>query len=119
MRTFTKILLLGLTVFFAQIAVHAQTTGSLSGTITDQANAVVAGATVTLQSNIASGDRTAVTDSNGNCDVFVLPEANASRLCLAQQGVCLIRRRGKCVFAGFFRNSRTGVRQKFGLNPNF
>ncbi|HEU4710652.1 MAG TPA: TonB-dependent receptor [Pyrinomonadaceae bacterium] len=72
MRTFTKLLLLGLTVFFAQIAVHAQTTGSLSGTITDQANAVVAGATVTLQSNIASGDRSAVSDSKGNFDFQAL-----------------------------------------------
>lgn len=72
MRTFTKILLLGLTVFFAQIAVQAQTTGSLSGTITDQANAVVAGATVTLQSNIATGERSAVTDSNGAFDFQAL-----------------------------------------------
>lgn len=72
MRTFTKLLLLGTTVFFMQIAVQAQTTGSLSGTITDQSNAVVAGATVTLQSNIASGDRSAVTDSKGNFDFQAL-----------------------------------------------
>jgi Carboxypeptidase regulatory-like domain/TonB dependent receptor len=72
MRTFTKILLLGLTVFFAQIAVQAQTTGSLSGTITDQANAVVAGATVTLQTNAATGERSAVTDSNGAFDFQAL-----------------------------------------------
>ncbi|HEX2271533.1 MAG TPA: carboxypeptidase-like regulatory domain-containing protein, partial [Pyrinomonadaceae bacterium] len=72
MRTFTKIMLLGLTVFFAQIAVQAQTTGSMSGTITDQANAVVAGATVTLQSNVATGERSAVTDSNGTFDFQAL-----------------------------------------------
>jgi Carboxypeptidase regulatory-like domain len=72
MRTFTKLMLLGLTVFFAQIAVQAQTTGSLSGTITDQANAVVAGATVTLQSNVATGERSAVTDSNGAFDFQAL-----------------------------------------------
>ena len=65
MRKFTKFLIVALAVLFAQTAVQAQTTGSLSGTVTDPSNAVVAGATVTLTSNVATGDRSAVTDSNG------------------------------------------------------
>src|SRR5688572_16262846 len=72
MRKFTKILLVGLAFLVAQIAVQAQTTGSLSGTITDQNDAVVAGATVTLRSNIAGGERSAITDSNGAFDFQAL-----------------------------------------------
>src|SRR5688572_8631587 len=72
MRKFTKILLVGLAFLVAQIAVQAQTTGSLSGTITDQNDAVVSGATVTLRSNIAGGERSAITDSNGAFDFQAL-----------------------------------------------
>lgn len=72
MRKFTRMLIVGLAVFMAQAAVQAQTTGSLSGTITDQNKAVVAGATVTLVSNVAGAERSAVTDSNGNFDFQAL-----------------------------------------------
>ena len=72
MRTLTNMLLVGLAIFAAQVAIQAQTTGSLSGTVTDQAKAVVAGATVTLQSNVAGADRSAVTDSNGAFDFQAL-----------------------------------------------
>ena len=48
MSEFTRMFLVGLAILVTQIAVQAQTTGSLSGTINDQNNAVVAGATVTL-----------------------------------------------------------------------
>jgi hypothetical protein len=72
MRKLTKMLFVGLAIFVTQIAVQAQTTGSLSGTVTDQAKAVVAGATVTLQSNVAGAERSAVTDSNGAFDFQAL-----------------------------------------------
>src|SRR5688500_3027901 len=72
MRKLTKMLFLGLAIFVTQVAIHAQTTGSLSGTVTDQAKAVVAGATVTLQSNVAGAERNAVTDSNGAFDFQAL-----------------------------------------------
>jgi len=65
MRKFTQMLIVGLAIFMAQVAVQAQTTGTLSGTITDPNKAVVAGATVTLLSNVAGSERSAVTDSNG------------------------------------------------------
>jgi hypothetical protein len=72
MRKLTKMLFLGLAIFVTQVAIQAQTTGSLSGTVTDQAKAVVAGATVTLQSNVAGAERNAVTDSNGAFDFQAL-----------------------------------------------
>ena len=72
MRKFTKMLIVGLAIFVTQVAVQAQTTGSLSGTINDQNNAVVAGATVTLLSNVAGAERSAVTDSNGAFDFQAL-----------------------------------------------
>src|SRR5687768_4601481 len=72
MRKLTKMLFVGLAIFVTQVAIQAQTTGSLSGTVTDQAKAVVAGATVTLQSNVAGAERSAVTDSNGAFDFQAL-----------------------------------------------
>ncbi|HEU4766150.1 MAG TPA: TonB-dependent receptor, partial [Pyrinomonadaceae bacterium] len=72
MTKFTKLVIAVLAIFIAQIVVQAQTTGSLSGTITDQNNAVVAGATVTLHSNVAAGERSVVTDSNGAFDFQAL-----------------------------------------------
>ena len=49
MRKFTKILIVGLALLMSQIAIHAQTTGSISGTVADQQGAVVPGATVSLK----------------------------------------------------------------------
>jgi Carboxypeptidase regulatory-like domain len=73
MRKLTKMMILGLALLVAQITVLGQqTTGSLTGTITDQNNAVVAGATVTLLTNVATGERSAITDSNGAFDFQAL-----------------------------------------------
>lgn len=72
MRKFTKLLLVALVILVTQVAAQAQTTGSLTGTITDQNKAVVAGATVTLVSNVAGAERSAVTDSNGAFDFQAL-----------------------------------------------
>ncbi|HEU0253667.1 MAG TPA: carboxypeptidase-like regulatory domain-containing protein, partial [Pyrinomonadaceae bacterium] len=76
MRKFTKLLLAALVIFAVHAAVQAQTTGSLKGTISDQNKAVVAGATVTLTSNVAAGERSAVTDSNGAFDFQALLPGN-------------------------------------------
>lgn len=70
MRKFCNLLIIGLTILVLQVVGMAQssTHGSLTGTITDQQNAVIAGATVTLRSVVAGADRSAITDSNGNFD---------------------------------------------------
>src|SRR5688572_23004866 len=70
MRKFTNMLIVGLAILALQVVSMAQssTHGSLTGTITDQQGAVVAGATVTLSSAVAGADRTAITDSNGTFD---------------------------------------------------
>src|SRR5574338_1249639 len=70
MRKFTYLSIAGLVIALVQVVGMAQssTHGSLTGTITDQQGAVIAGARVTLSSAIAGADRTAVTDSNGNFD---------------------------------------------------
>ena len=49
MKRFTMILIAGLALFLGHSAVQAQT-GSISGTVVDQAGAVVPGATVTVKS---------------------------------------------------------------------
>lgn len=73
MRKLTKMMILGLALLVTQVTVLGQqTTGSLTGTITDQNNAVVAGATVTLLTNVATGERSAITDSNGAFDFQAL-----------------------------------------------
>src|SRR5688500_1891495 len=70
MRKLTNLLIVGLAILALQVVGMAQssTHGSLTGTITDQQSAVVAGATVTLTSAVAGADRTAVTDAKGNFD---------------------------------------------------
>jgi hypothetical protein len=70
MRKFTSILIFGLALFMCQIAIQAQTTtGSISGTVTDQTGAVVPGATVTVKSE-SGQEYTATTNDSG---VFTIP----------------------------------------------
>src|SRR3981081_1764702 len=73
MRTFTKVLLVGLAIFMAPVAIQAQTTtGSLSGTITDPSNAVVPAATVTIVNTATGAERSAVSSSSGTFDFQAL-----------------------------------------------
>jgi hypothetical protein len=70
MRKLTKILILGLALFMCQIAVQAQiTSGSISGTVTDQTGAVVPGATVSVKSETGQ-EYSAVTNDSG---AFTIP----------------------------------------------
>lgn len=64
MRKFTKIAIAMCAVFIAQLAIQAQTTGSISGTVTDPNGAVVAGATVKVKGE-GGQEFTAVTSGNG------------------------------------------------------
>ncbi|HYJ88687.1 MAG TPA: carboxypeptidase-like regulatory domain-containing protein, partial [Pyrinomonadaceae bacterium] len=73
MRKFTNILMVVLAVFTCQIALQAQTTtGSLSGTVVDQKESVVPGATVTVTNNATGAERSAETNSNGTFDFQAL-----------------------------------------------
>ena len=72
MRKFTRMLIAGLALIAVQVVVQGQTTGSLSGTVSDPQKALVAGATVKLLSNVAGAERSAVTDSNGAFDFQAL-----------------------------------------------
>src|SRR5688572_13088517 len=65
MRKFTLFLVAALVMFICQIAVQAQTTGSLSGTVTDQQGAIVSGATVTVKNNATGEERRSTTSDNG------------------------------------------------------
>lgn len=60
-----KILLVTLTMLLSSIFAFAQTTGSLSGTVTDPNGAVVAGATVKITNTATGAERSATTNSNG------------------------------------------------------
>ncbi|MEQ1921879.1 MAG: TonB-dependent receptor [Pyrinomonadaceae bacterium] len=64
MRKFTKILMVTLALFVCQIAIQAQNTGSISGTVVDQQGAVVPGATVTVTGQ-SGQEFTTTTNSEG------------------------------------------------------
>ena len=55
-----------LLIFAVSTAIFAQSAGSVSGTVTDPNNAVVAGANVTLSNAVTGYTRTATTDAAGN-----------------------------------------------------
>ena len=123
MKEFTKLLIVALAVFILQATAQAQTTGSLSGAITDQNNAVVAGATVTLHTNVATGERSVVTDSNGKFDFqALLPgmysitvQAAGFKKSIAREISVSVGR----ILLGIRSNPRT-TRQNFGEHhPNF
>ena len=70
MRKFTKILGVALMLLVVQAAIQAQlTTGSISGTVTDQSGAVVPGATVNIKGENGQ-NYTTTTNSEG---VFQVP----------------------------------------------
>ncbi|MBV9217431.1 MAG: carboxypeptidase regulatory-like domain-containing protein, partial [Acidobacteria bacterium] len=64
MKSFTRFLMTGLLLLLAQIALQAQTTGSIAGTVTDANGAVVPGATVTVTG--PGTEFTATTNENGS-----------------------------------------------------
>src|SRR5678815_3060203 len=64
---------LTLALVFAATAVQAQTTGSISGRVTDDDNAVVPGVTVVAASPALQGTRTTTTDDRGEWRFAALP----------------------------------------------
>jgi len=72
MRKFTQFLVIALLLLLGQMAIQAQTTGSLTGTVTDPGNAVVAGATITLVNDATGSERSAVANSAGVFDFQAL-----------------------------------------------
>ena len=75
-----KVLMVVLGLSFALYAINAlaqvATTGNITGTVTDQNGAAVAGATVTVSGPL--GEKTTTTDSNGNFRVENLIPGNYS-----------------------------------------
>jgi hypothetical protein len=66
MKSFTRILMVALALLIAQIAVQAQTTGTVSGTVSDPNGAAVVGATVKLNNAATGAARTTVTGDKGD-----------------------------------------------------
>src|SRR5215216_484439 len=66
MRNFSNFLITTLVLLLTQIAINAQTTGVVSGMVTDPNGAVVSGATVTLKSDETGVDRSAVSNDKGS-----------------------------------------------------
>ena len=64
MRKFTKILIAGLAILMAQIAIQAQSGGSIAGSVTDPNGAVVPGATVKIKGD-GGQEFSAVTNDGG------------------------------------------------------
>ncbi len=73
MKNFSKILVFCLTLLLSQTAIQAQTTGSISGTVVDQAGAVVPGATVVVKGE-AGQEFTATTNDDG---FYAVPSVSA------------------------------------------
>ena len=65
MRKFVYFVIVCLVFLFAQIPINAQTTGLVSGVITDPNGAIVAGASVTLKNSETSAERTTLSNENG------------------------------------------------------
>jgi Carboxypeptidase regulatory-like domain len=65
--------ILFLTVAIAPIAVSAQDTGAITGTVHDSSGAVVPGATVTIASHAGGNDRSLTTNSDGDYLAAGLP----------------------------------------------
>ena len=77
MKKFIKILNFSFAILLlANAAVYGQTTGSLTGTVTDPGGALVPGATVTLVNTATSAERSAVTGSSGIFDFQALAPGN-------------------------------------------
>ena len=72
MRKFTQFLIVSLCILLAQMAIQAQVTGSIAGTVVDQAGAVVPGASVTIKGE-SGQSYTAVTNDNGQYFVAGVP----------------------------------------------
>ena len=65
-RDKTLVVLIGIFVILTMSAIHAQvSTGAISGSVTDPANAAVSGATVTVTDEATGVSHTSTTDSNG------------------------------------------------------
>ena len=65
MRKFTFYLIAGLMLFLAQIVVQAQTTGTVTGTVTDPNGAAVVGAAVTIKNEATAAELTTTTSNAG------------------------------------------------------
>lgn len=72
MKRFTKILIASVALFMGQLAVQAQTTGSIAGVVQDPNKALVAGATVVVVNNATKEEFTATTNDEGYFRVPVL-----------------------------------------------
>jgi len=62
----SALMIVGLCVYPSRAWAQSSTTGALRGTVTDPANAVVPGVTVTLTNNATSQSQSTTTDSNGS-----------------------------------------------------
>src|SRR5258706_13340529 len=74
MRKFTKIFMVGLALIMFLAAIQAQTSGSISGTVTDPNKAVVAGASIVVSNDATKEEFTAVSNGEG---FFRIPNVSA------------------------------------------
>ena len=77
--------LLLIVVFALGFQVSAQTFGSIQGTITDQTNAVVPGATIEVHNPVSGFSKAAITDASGHFSVQNIP-FNPYHLTVTRQG---------------------------------
>ncbi len=67
------ILVLGLTLFVCLPCAWGQSSGSISGVVTDSTGAVVPKATVEIHNPVSGYDRTTATDTSGNFSFANIP----------------------------------------------
>ncbi|NOT48259.1 MAG: TonB-dependent receptor, partial [Acidobacteria bacterium] len=71
-----RLLAASVAVALFQVAVAAQTTGAIAGTVSDPNGAIVAGASVTIKNNATGLERSATTNGSGSFNVDTLQPGN-------------------------------------------
>src|SRR5262249_35195507 len=70
------VLCLGIVIMSSVMAIGQLTTGTITGTVTDQTGAAVPGATITLKNTETGVSRTALSNETGKYEAFSLPTGN-------------------------------------------
>ncbi|HXU82710.1 MAG TPA: carboxypeptidase-like regulatory domain-containing protein, partial [Polyangia bacterium] len=90
-------ILLGL---LSGVSAMAQTSGSVSGTISDETGAVLPGAAVTLSGPAIQGSRTATTDTQGKYRFVNIPAGDNYRISASMTGFQTLTKEGIHVYLG-------------------
>lgn len=96
---FRSVIAIGILALLPAIALKAQQTGTITGTITDQVGKAIPNAAVEVRNDLTGASRTAVSDDNGKFSVPDLPVGTYS-IVVSSPGFALTTRSGGNIAAG-------------------